>query len=129
MLAGVENDYDCRLNKPMRQTFYSTDAVVIVESGTLMCFDALVVTSSGCTPPVRLMAVADYFLSWAEARDKDRGRGRGVRIGLRVGLWLGVRVGLRGTGGGGGRGGDRARVGVGAKLEVGVEVGVVVGSG
>ena len=40
------------MQRHLRQTFYATDVTVVVESKTLMCFDALMVASSGCLPEV-----------------------------------------------------------------------------
>ena len=51
-LAGYANIYDHRLERHMRQAFYATDVTVVIEPHSLMCFDALLVASSGCSPEV-----------------------------------------------------------------------------
>ena len=51
-LTGCVDFYDHRLQRHMRQAFYATDVTVVMQPRTLMCFDALLVASSGCSPEV-----------------------------------------------------------------------------
>ena len=51
-LAGYVDFYDNRLKRHLRQAFYATDVAVVIEPQSLMCFDALLVASSGCSPEV-----------------------------------------------------------------------------
>ena len=52
VLAGVLDYFDTREMRQLRQAFYATNTTVVVEACSLTCFDALIVTSSGCTPSV-----------------------------------------------------------------------------
>ena len=50
----------------MRIAFYATDVTVVIEAQSLMCFDALVVASSGCAPEVcgRVYFLRVVLMSW-----------------------------------------------------------------
>ena len=50
--AGYREYFDLRLQRRVRIAFYATDVTVVIEPQSLMCFDALVVASSGCAPEV-----------------------------------------------------------------------------
>ena len=64
--AGYREYFDHRLQRLVRIAFYATDVTVVIEAQSLMCFDALVVASSGCAPEVcgRVYFLRVVLMSW-----------------------------------------------------------------